>query len=187
MGQRHARGPAHWHRETRLIWMIVLTFLLFILELVVGHITNCVALPTTEGSRFTYGMARAELVGGLLNMVFLLALMLSITTEAVHRFIEPQLVRRPQLLLSVASFGLAVNLCGLLIFKEHGHAGGACHGHSHGGDHAHGHAHSHGGGGCSHDHSHGRHLAGAAAAAGRRTPGAGYAPLVGARDEGSPV
>ena len=79
-------------------------------ELVVGNWTNSMALVADsfhmlsdviallialvslrispkEWSRNTYGWARAEVVGALINSVFLLALCFSITVEAIQRFL----------------------------------------------------------------------------------------------------
>jgi len=94
-----------------------------------------------EWSKNTYGWARAEVVGALINSVFLFALCFSITVEAIQRFFELDPIENPKLILLVGGIGLAINLVGLLLFGDVGH------GHSHGGD---GHGHSHGGG-----HSHG--------------------------------
>lgn len=73
---------------------------------------------------------RAEVLGALINGVFLLALCLSIFLEAIQRFFEPQEVGTPKLVLAVGSAGLASNILGLFLFHDHGH--------SHGGDHGHG-------------------------------------------------
>jgi zinc transporter 1 len=98
----------------------------------------------------TYGWVRAEILGGLINGVFLLSLCFNIAIEAIQRFFDPPgifhveirltsriEITRPVLLLIVAAVGLAFNIVGLLIFS--GHAGG---GHSH--SHGHGHGHGHG-------------------------------------------
>lgn len=85
---------------------------------------------------------RAETLGALINGVFLVALCLSIFLEAIQRFVEPQEVSHPKLVLIVGSFGLASNIIGLFLFHDHGHGG-----HSHGGHDEHSHAeegHSHG-------------------------------------------
>lgn len=86
---------------------------------------------------------RAETLGALVNGVFLVALCLSIFLDAIQRFVEPQEVNSPKLVLIVGSLGLASNIVGLFLFHDHGHSHG---GHSHGhGDDAHaaeeGHAH----------------------------------------------
>lgn len=63
-----------------------------------------------------------------MNGVFLVALCLSIFLEAIQRFVEPQEVSHPKLVLIVGSFGLASNIIGLFLFHDHGH-GGHSHGH----------------------------------------------------------
>lgn len=61
---------------------------------------------------------------------------LSIFLEAIQRFVEPQEVSHPKLVLIVGCFGLASNIIGLFLFHDHGHSHG---GHSHGhGGHSHG-------------------------------------------------
>jgi len=73
---------------------------------------------------------RAETLGALVNGVFLVALCLSIFLEAIQRFVEPQVVLNPKLVLIVGCLGLASNILGLLLFHDHSHG--------HGGEHAHG-------------------------------------------------
>jgi len=82
----------------------------------------------------TYGWVRAEILGGLINGVLLLSLSFTIIIQAIQRFFEPIEIKRPVLILIVASVGLLFNIVGLLIFSGHGH-----HGHSH----SHGHGHEH--------------------------------------------
>ena len=76
---------------------------------------------------------RAETLGALVNGVFLVALCLSIFLEAIQRFVEPQTVSNPFLVLIVGCFGLASNILGIFLFHEHGHSHEGGHGHSHGG------------------------------------------------------
>ena len=66
-----------------------------------------------------------------MNGVFLVALCLSIFLEAIQRFVEPQTVTNPRLVLIVGCFGLLSNILGLFLFNEHGHSHGSS-GHSHG-------------------------------------------------------
>lgn len=63
-----------------------------------------------------------------MNGVFLVALCLSIFLEAIQRFVEPQVVTNPRLVMIVGCLGLASNILGLVLFHDHGHG----HGHSHG-------------------------------------------------------
>jgi zinc transporter 1 len=147
--------------------MFGLTAGFFLVEIIVGYVTNSMALVADSfhmlsdiaaliiafmsvkmapksWDKNTYGWARAEVLGALVNAVFLVALCFSITIESAKRFYEPEEIHNPKLILIVGALGLLVNILGLFLFHEHG--GG--HGHSHGG---HGHGHSHGGHGT---HSH---------------------------------
>jgi solute carrier family 30 (zinc transporter), member 1 len=94
-----------------------------------------VRVANTGSSKvYTYGWQRAETLGALVNGVFLVALCLSIFLEAIQRFVEPQVVSNPMLVLIVGCLGLASNILGLFLFHEHGHSHGhgeAEEGHSH--------------------------------------------------------
>ncbi|CAK1549520.1 unnamed protein product [Leptosia nina] len=92
--------------------------------------------------RYSYGYARAEVLAGFVNGLFLLFIAFFIMSEAVERAIEPPEVKHERLLL-VSILGFMVNMVGIYAF-HHGH------GHGHGG-----HGHSHGGHGHSHNHDHG--------------------------------
>ena len=74
-------------------------------------------------------MYKRQVLGALVNAVFLIALCFSISIESLKRFYEPEDIDDPKMILIVGSLGLVVNLLGLCLFHEHG-AGG--HGHSHG-------------------------------------------------------
>ena len=149
----------------------------FVVELVVGNITNSVALVAdafhmlsdvislviaTVAVRIsrqrsdinTYGWVRAEVVGANINTVFLLALCLTIVFDAIKRFIQPEPIENVDLLLIVGSIGLGINIIGLFLFQGfHGHShGGSSHGHSHT-DNSHGHSHENRGYRSSHSHS----------------------------------
>ncbi|XP_022113319.1 zinc transporter 7 [Pieris rapae] len=90
--------------------------------------------------RFSYGYARAEVLAGFVNGLFLLFIAFFIMSEAVERAIEPPEVKHERLLL-VSILGFMVNMVGIYAFHHgHGHGHGG-HGHSHGG---HGHSHNHG-------------------------------------------
>ncbi|XP_059058243.1 zinc transporter 7 [Achroia grisella] len=93
-------------------------------------------------SRYSYGYARAEVLAGFVNGLFLLFIAFFIMSEAVERAIEPPEVKHERLLV-VSILGFLVNMVGIYAF-HHGH------GHGHGG-----HGHSHGGHGHSHNHNHG--------------------------------
>lgn len=88
-----------------------------------------VKMSPKKWSKNTFGWARAEVLGALVNAVFLVALCFSITVEAFKRFIEVEEIHEPELIVIVGTLGLIVNVVGLCLFHEHGHS----HGHSHGG------------------------------------------------------
>ncbi|XP_005112465.1 zinc/cadmium resistance protein [Aplysia californica] len=156
-------------KTCRLSVMLAMTASFFLVEIIVGYVTNSIALVADSfhmlsdvvalivgfasvriskwpSKRNTYGWVRAEILGALVNAVFLLALCFSILVEALKRLVNVEEVDNPKLLLIVGSVGLAVNLVGLFLFGGHGHShGGGGHGHSHGGGGGGGHGHSHGG------------------------------------------
>lgn len=145
-------------KKCRLLTVMTLTVFFFFVEIVVGYLTNSMALVADsfhmlgdiaalvisflsikmspkKWSKNTFGWARAEVLGALVNAVFLVALCFSITIEACKRFIEVEHIHEPELLIVVGVIGLLVNLFGLLLLHKHG--GG--HMHSHGGmPHQHG-------------------------------------------------
>merc|ERR1719376_1199856 len=146
MGQGKFSG-----KKCRLVSMFSLTTAFFLVEIIVGYLTNSMALVADSfhmlsdiaalviaflsvrmapksWSKNTFGWARAEVLGALVNAVFLVALCFSITVESLKRFYEPEEIHNPQMILWVGTMGLIVNLVGLCLFHEHG----SSHGHSHG-------------------------------------------------------
>ncbi|XP_031559997.1 zinc transporter 1-like [Actinia tenebrosa] len=152
------------------IWMLGLTSSFFLVEIIVGYITNSMALVadsfhmlsdvmsliigfvalryskrSKRTERNTFGWQRAEVLGALVNAVFLIALCFSILVESLKRLIEVESIHNPTLVLIVGGAGLFVNVIGLAMFHQHGHGhshGGGGHGHSHGGERGHSHSHS---------------------------------------------
>ena len=153
-------------KTVKLTVMLSMTSAMFLTELIIGHVTNSITLIADSfhmlsdllslvvavyavrlgqrkqwSSQFTYGWQRAEVLGALINGVFLCALCFSVFIDSVQRLIALSLpsssdgsavegVRDPLLVLWVGVAGLIVNLVGLLIFHEHhGH-------HGHGGEKA---------------------------------------------------
>ncbi|XP_033752413.1 zinc transporter 1-like [Pecten maximus] len=149
-------------KTCRLLTMLSMTASFFLVEIIVGYVTNSIALVadsfhmlsdvvslivgfaavriskwTTEKN--TYGWVRAEVLGAMVNAVFLVALCFSILVEALKRLVEVEKIDDPKLMLIVGGLGLLINIIGLILFHDHGHSHGGG-GHSHGG----GHGHSHG-------------------------------------------
>lgn len=104
-----------------------------IISLVVALWAVNVAKNRNPDSTYTYGWKRAEILGALINAVFLIALCVSILIEALQRIIAPPVIENPKFVLYVGIAGLISNTVGLFLFhdndQEHGHG----HGHSHGG------------------------------------------------------
>ncbi|KAI6214581.1 hypothetical protein M3Y94_00285400 [Aphelenchoides besseyi] len=136
---------------TKLTVMIVMTFVVFLVELFYGYFSNsvaliadsfhmlsdvlalsvalaCILIAKRRSKTNTFGWVRAEVVGALVNGVFLLALCFSIFIESIERLLEPHELKEPLNVLIVGIIGLLVNLIGMFLF--HGELG---HSHSHGG------------------------------------------------------
>lgn len=146
-------------KELRIVSLLVLDTVFFFVEAIVGYSVHSLALVADSfhmlndiislvialwavrvqsskpaDGKYTYGWQRAEIIGALVNAVFLLALCFTIVVEALQRFFDPPEISQPKLILAVGVLGLLSNFVGLALFHEHGHS------HSHGG----GHSHSHG-------------------------------------------
>lgn len=67
-------------------------------------------------SKNTFGWARAEVLGALVNAVFLTALCFSILVESLKRLYENEPIHNPQMMLYVGVIGLVVNVIGLFLF-----------------------------------------------------------------------
>lgn len=89
--------------------------------------------PEVDSDGHTFGWKRAEVIGALINGVYLASVCLFIILEAILRIIEPKDVDNPWQVFGVGIAGLAINLIGLALFFSHRslaqHGG---HSHSHG-------------------------------------------------------
>ena len=140
--------------------MLFMTSSFFLVEIIVGYATNSMALVadsfhmlsdvlslligffalryskrSQRTERNTFGWQRAEVLGALVNAVFLIALCFSILVESLKRLVETEEIHNPILVLIVGVAGLLINVVGLILFHKHGHGhshGGGVHGHSHG-------------------------------------------------------
>ena len=68
----------------------------------------------------TFGWQRSEVLGALVNSVFLMALCFTIFVEAIQRFINKEEIENPMLVLIVGIIGLIINGLGLCLFSTHG-------------------------------------------------------------------
>ncbi|KAI8877420.1 cation efflux protein [Backusella circina FSU 941] len=133
-------------REKRIYCMLVITGAFFVVEIVIGYYVNSLALiadsfhmmndllslcvglwaikvaaKTQWNPKYSYGWQRAEILGALVNGVFLLALCFTIFLDAIERFASPEPVSNPVMVLITGSAGLVANIVGLFLFHEHGH------------------------------------------------------------------
>ncbi len=131
--------------KCRLLFMLLLTTTFFVIEIIVGYVTNSMALVADsfhmlsdvvalviayvsvrmspkKWSKNTFGWARAEVLGALINAVFLCALCFSILVESLKRFYDPEEIHQPYLILIVGIIGFVVNIIGLLLFKGFTHS-----------------------------------------------------------------
>ncbi|OWZ34461.1 solute carrier family 30 (zinc transporter), member 1 [Cryptococcus neoformans AD2-60a] len=140
-------------RQARIITLLVIDSIFFLIELITGYAVGSLALvadsfhmlndvlslivalytirlaTSPSSSANSYGWQRAEILGALINGVFLVALCVSIGLEAIGRIVSPPEISNAQLIVVVGSLGLLSNIVGLFLFHDHGHSHG---GHSHG-------------------------------------------------------
>lgn len=179
-------------KELKILTLLFIDTAFFFLEIIIGYMVNSLALIAdsfhmlndiislivalwavnvaknrSADGEYTYGWLRAEILGALINAVFLIALCFTILIEALQRLLDPPKITNAQLILIVGIFGLISNILGLFLFHEHGHSHGGLgdegHSHSHGaideeslieGPHNHNHQHGHGNSNDVHSHEH---------------------------------
>ncbi|VDD93209.1 unnamed protein product [Enterobius vermicularis] len=147
--KKHPRNREKSEGGSRIIIMLLMTFLFFVVEIGFGYLSNsmalvadsfhmlsdvlalaiaygCLKMSVKSSKKNTFGWVRAEVLGALVNGVFLLALCFSIFIESMTRLIEPDYIRNPAQVLVVGVIGLIINLIGMFMFHSHGH------GHNHG-------------------------------------------------------
>ncbi|OTB19081.1 hypothetical protein K445DRAFT_39530, partial [Daldinia sp. EC12] len=156
-----------WSKTTRISIMLAIDVTFFLVELISGFMVHSLALMADAfhmlndiisliiglwavtvakretTNKFSYGWVRAEILGAAFNAVFLIALCVSIILEAITRFIEPQEVSNPKLILIVGCCGLVSNLAGFLVLGGHEHDHGEHSHDDHDHDHGHDHVHKH--------------------------------------------
>ena len=94
----------------------------------------------TDSDIHTFGWKRAEIIGALINGVYLASVCFFILLEAIIRLFKPEPLEDPWQVLYVGVAGFAINLIGLILFFSHRSL--ASHGTHAGHSHSHGHSHS---------------------------------------------
>jgi len=108
------------------------------LALIVGFCAVNYAAEDSTDASMTYGYARAEVLGALVNATGLLAICFTIMVEAVQRFFhQEEHVESVELVLWVGTAGLFINIAGMCIF-----GGGCCDHRSHQCSHEDAHTHT---------------------------------------------
>jgi len=153
-------GDKHDENTRRTLWVVALTSVMMIGEIIAGTIFNSMALladgfhmATHAGAlavaagayafarrnahnrRFTFGTGKVGDLAGFASALVLALIALGIAVESVSRLFDPSPVAFGEATL-VAIVGLAVNIASVFLLS-----GG--HGHHHGHDHAHDHEHGH--------------------------------------------
>ncbi|MEE7548481.1 cation transporter, partial [Xanthomonas sp. Kuri4-1] len=140
MAHDHNHAPSEIRHETPLWWALGLTGLFLAAEVIGAFVTNSLALLSDAAhmatdtlglmialvavrlsrrppdARRTYGYARLEALGALVNGALLFGVGAYILWEAVERFRAPQPVASGGVLL-IAVFGLVINLVSMRLLK----------------------------------------------------------------------
>ena len=142
MGTSHSNiTSGSGQNKSRLMWVVGLTSLYLIAEVIGGILTKSLALLADAGhmltdvgglvlalvaiklaekpanSKRTYGYYRAEILAALTNAVVLIGISLYILYEAYQRFQNPPEVSSKSMLI-VAVIGLCINLIGMFILRK---------------------------------------------------------------------
>lgn len=154
----------------KLVWVSCVSIVFITLQIIGGYISNSIAVftdcahlatdmigfimsmvalrismrPATK--KLTFGWHRAEVIGTLLSVAFLILATLWLVVEATYRIINPHEIKPvPMIITGVGSVFFNMIMIKILHSGDgpgHHHiGGGSC---SHGHDHGHGHSHSHG-------------------------------------------
>lgn len=168
-------STAHDANTRRTLWVVGLTAVTMVGEIVAGYLTGSMALladgfhmATHAGAltvaalaylyarkhahdrRYSFGTGKVGDLAGFASALVLGMVSLGIAFESILRLFQPQAVAFTEATI-VAVIGLIINLLSALLLG-HGHDHGHGHGHGHGHDHSHHHGHDHH---HHHEHEHG--------------------------------
>lgn len=152
-------GAGHDQNARRTLWVVVLTFLMMIGEIVAGVMFNSMALladgfhmATHAGAlgvaaaayayakkharsgRFTFGTGKVGDLAGFASALILGVVAIGIAAESVGRLFDPRPVAFTEATI-IAAIGLLVNIASAVLLGGHHHS------HDHRDHHGHGHAH----------------------------------------------
>jgi cobalt-zinc-cadmium efflux system protein len=144
----HGAGHAHRHDGDgsggKLVWVLAITAIFMVAEVVGGVLSNSLALLADAGHMFTdvaalglsvfamrlarrpptakrtFGLVRLEILAALINGAALIVISGFIFVEAFERLREPVVIDGTVMLV-VAALGLMVNVAGALLLHGHAH------------------------------------------------------------------
>lgn len=164
--------------EKRTLYVLLLTVVTMVVEIVAGTIYGSMALLAdgwhmgthaaafgitlfayryakkhAESERFSFGTGKVSVLGGYTSAIALGIVSLLMLVESVHRLFNPQAIQFNEAII-VACIGLTVNVVSMFLLGDHHHDHGHEHGHDHSKNHGHSHSHDHD---SDHNHKHGEH------------------------------
>ncbi|WKY56858.1 CDF family Co(II)/Ni(II) efflux transporter DmeF [Vibrio sp. SNU_ST1] len=164
--------------EKRTFYVLLLTVVTMVVEIVAGTIYGSMALLAdgwhmgthaaafgitlfayryakkhAESERFSFGTGKVSVLGGYTSAIALGIVALLMLVESVHRLFNPQAIQFNEAII-VACIGLTVNVVSMFLLGDHHHDHGHEHGHDHSKSHGHSHSHDHD---SDHNHKHGEH------------------------------
>ncbi|MEQ6347068.1 CDF family Co(II)/Ni(II) efflux transporter DmeF [Vibrio cyclitrophicus 1F53] len=164
--------------EKRTFYVLLLTVVTMIVEIIAGTIYGSIALLAdgwhmgthaaafgitlfayryakkhAESERFSFGTGKVSVLGGYTSAIALGIVALLMLVESVHRLFNPQAIQFNEAII-VACIGLTVNVVSMFLLGDHHHDHGHEHGHNHSKSHDHSHSHDHD---SDHSHKHGEH------------------------------
>ena len=164
--------------EKRTFYVLLLTVVTMIVEIIAGTIYGSMALLAdgwhmgthaaafgitlfayryakkhAESERFSFGTGKVSVLGGYTSAIALGIVALLMLVESVHRLFNPQAIQFNEAII-VACIGLTVNVVSMFLLGDHHHDHGHEHGHNHSKNHDHSHSHDHD---SDHSHKHGEH------------------------------
>ncbi|MBE8605864.1 CDF family Co(II)/Ni(II) efflux transporter DmeF [Vibrio sp. OPT10] len=164
--------------EKRTFYVLLLTVVTMIVEIIAGTIYGSMALLAdgwhmgthaaafgitlfayryakkhAESERFSFGAGKVSVLGGYTSAIALGIVALLMLVESVHRLFNPQAIQFNEAII-VACIGLTVNVVSMFLLGDHHHDHGHEHGYNHSKNHDHSHSHDHD---SDHSHKHGEH------------------------------
>uniref|UniRef100_A0A914DCA8 Zinc transporter 1 n=1 Tax=Acrobeloides nanus TaxID=290746 RepID=A0A914DCA8_9BILA len=141
--KHHGRKRKSMSNASRLVVMLTMTILFKGLGFFTGYVSHslelivysfympsdvmafgiaykCTKIAECSTKSNTFGWVRAEVLGALVNGVFLLALCFDIFNESITRIFEPEMIQEPRNVFIVGVIGLLINLIGLTLFHGMG-------------------------------------------------------------------